>query len=256
MSENLKLLPPKKDMNADEKLIVRQYEKTWKHTKNNLEFHLDFIKSILRKVHILKKSQLVICLKKKFNIDDEMANYAINIALLNGHLILSLDGYAMTLGFYRFATEDTRYEQLAFNDPEIKFRHPMKNMIPIPNKRIIDCMSLVADMMPYSENFGINQEPFLVHFVTEPDEKGRLKVPSCFYQIAYISHDTAQRTMLQLRHTEDIDHEEFKPMIKRLAIVEDEDDTQFIPYVGFTNIVKFDGKGTYKVIETRKEPWS
>ena len=256
MSENLKYFPNKKDMNLPEKESIRQYEKMWKQTKNTLDFHLDFIKGILRKVHILKKSQLLICLKKKFNIDDEMANYAINYAQLNGHLILTLDDYVMTIGFYRFVTGDTHYEHLSFNDPQIKFRNSFKDKVPLHNKRIISCMSLVADMMPYSENFGVNQEPFLIHFVTEPDEKGQLQVPSAFYQVAYIPHQTIHQTALQLRHSEGVDKDEIKPMIKRLAIVEHEGDGDFIPYVGFTKIVKVNEDGSYQLVQNRKGPWS
>lgn len=256
MSENLKFLPKKKEMNSEEKEIINQYEKMWKHTKNNLEFHLKFIKDILKRVHILKRSQLVICLKKKFNIDDEMANYAINFAQLNGHLVLSLDGYAMTMGFYRFVTGDTRYDHLSFNDPEYKLRSSFKDQVPKHNQRIISCMNLVADMMPYSENFGINQEPFLIYFVTEPDEKGMLQVPSAFYQIAYIPHATIHQTALQLRHAEGVDKEEMRPLVKRLAVVENEEDANWIPYVGFTKIVKVNEDDSYQLIETRKEPWA
>ena len=256
MSENLKFLPSKKEVSASEKEVIKQYEKMWKQTKNNLEFHLDFIKNILRKVQILKKSQLIMCLKKKFSINDEMAAYAINYAQLNGYLIVSLDDYVMSIGFYRFVSGDTRYEHLSLNDPEVKLRESFQDCIPQHNKRVIACMSLVADMMPYSENFGINQPPLLVHFVTEPDEKGKLKVPSAFYQIAYIPHDAVQRFAIQLRHVENIDIDEFKPMIKRLAIVENEEDAALIPYVGFTKIVKVDEDGAYQLVETREEPWS
>lgn len=245
----------------------------------NQEFYTEFISGILKRVPLLRTKQLTNAL---LNIDDEMTPELAWAVLYNiercNHVLLSESGWAMTMGMYRTLTHDKYLNGVEpKSDNKIdnklavygnngrepyKFDTPDKLLLDLPggNKRlsIINSMWVVTDMLPQSDEFVTDANPWDLMFVTHPNPEDN-KTPK-LYEVIYIS--AAREDMLCKMFTamKPISESELTTPILRIAIMENPDHAFKVPYVGFSHICALDEASAtgYRVVEKRslKERWS
>ena len=245
------------EKNELENLQKANEEKTFQKSKDNTPFYYDFVRKTLNKVHVMRLEQLLKIMQVKYTFPREKCLEIVLDAQKDNYLFVSKDGYVLTRGFYLSLTGDkfsdstelSNYEhRICFNiGPELE-----------KQKGLINCLTVVANMMPISEDFFIPNEPWNVMFITpesftKPDANGQ-KFDSCLYQLIYIPHVSIGTYCSMLERFKE-EEAEAKKRIKRIAVVEKAEDAPRIPYVGFTNIVTVK-EDNFKIIESRKDnPW-
>ena len=123
-------------------------------------------------------------------------------------------------------------------------------------KEQIDCMWLIADMMPYSVDFFTNVSPWTMCFISEPEEEGMGKI----YEIIYISEKKKDALIQALKSLEEIKSKKLRDCIRRIAIVENKEIAEEIPLIGFKFITEIDDKEekNYSILSKMnvEESWS
>ena len=245
-----------------------------------MEEYEDFIREILRKVPILKTEQLKICLMNSFNdISEEVAREILTAIQRRGYILLSKAGWAMTKRMYKDITNDVRGTFIKVKDEETGLYDPyhyleeklsvygkdhnkiikcdyVENLISEKKKDIVDCMWIIAEMMPASEEFCFGNTPWTVMFHSPPTEK----VDGKLFQISKISSKTEDSRIEMIKSLPKIKDKNLLKNIRRIAIMDDENHAWKIPYLGFTHVLKIDESipKKYKIIgEPRqmKEIW-
>ena len=250
-------------MNNDENKNVAEKEvdlndpDTFSDTNPVTSNYFDFVRKIVDKVHIMKLSQLIMMLQGKFDFPEKKCLEIILDAQKNNYFLVSKDGYVMTLGYYLMATDDKFFDGTEINNYYNHINFNFKSYIK-DEKGLIDCMTVVANMMPVSEHFFLPAEPWDVMYCTPPElvgvenSDGVVFQPS-LYELVYIPKETSSVVCLALNELK-VDDLDARPFIKRFAVLEDENDAYKVPYVGFTNIVCIK-KDVLKIIEQRDNPW-
>lgn len=224
----------------------------------NIEY-LKYVYSIVDKVHVLRLEQLILFMKGEFpSYRDEKLLEIILETQKQNYILLTKDGYVTTNNYYKMISEDKFNDGIEINDYycrlKINFGPQIKK-----EKKLIDCLTVVSKMIPYSKDFFIpNKFPWQVCFTVpdefiETDEEGET-TNSVLYQVCYISHAGVMSFREMLLQNFDIYDDESKEHIKRIAVLEDPEDAKLVPYVGFTKLVVVDGMD-YDIVENRDEPW-
>lgn len=220
------------------------------------EEYFRYVFNLVRKIHVIKQDLLLKIMKGKFpDYPDEKILEIVLDAQKNNYILISKDGYVMTEAYYKMLTNDKFGDGTIINDYYFRIKANMrpllKNEIPI-----IKCMSVVADCMPISQDFFLQAKgPWVVGFVT-PEEfidlngKGEAE-NAYYYEIAYIPHLSSTALCVAMEQAFDVKDKHARGKIKRIAVLEDADDSYKIPKIGFTNIVTVDEKGLIEVIEQR-----
>ena len=222
-------------------------------TEKYNEFEL-FIRNILAKVSILKKQQLVLCLCRYYSeIYPETAENIINHAQKKGILLVSTDGYVMTKGAYSTLTGDTYGDDLKL-DEDVRIRQPINIDGGRTTGDTIDCMWIVANMMPDSNNFIICPGPWSIQFIVQKNDD-----PAKLFQVMRITKDKEIPSSIMLRNmTNDID-KKMRLQIRRIVLLDDDSFAWRFPKVGVTHIAVIDEKDPngFKIVEKRKpeEAW-
>lgn len=238
---------------------------------DNYETYSNYVRGILKKVPILKTGQLISALMSEYEDKDMDAQFALAILHAiqrNGHVLLSSGGWAMTKGAYRMYSKDkfgTAIESNAdfrlgdkisvFSDDQHRIVQSvnMEKLLSNKDLKMIDCMWVVADLMPLSEHFIIGTDPWNLIFVSEDDAGG-----TC-YEVVKINETSENATIEMLRNTPRITDHEMRDSICRIAVLDSADHAWKVPYIGFTHICVLDKQSEtgYSVIETRGDDrWS
>lgn len=245
----------------------------------NQEFYTEFIRGILSRVPLLRTQQLTNAL---LNIDGNMTPEVAWAVLYNiqrnNYVLLSQSGWAMTLPMYRTLTHD-KYQNgiepksdfkipdllpVYGNDGSEALRHgaPDALLLDLPggNKRlsIIKSMWVTVDMLPASDEFITDGNPWDVMFTTHPSAESG-KTPK-LYEVIYISEKREDMLCRMMRDMKPIDDEELQKPILRIAIMENANHAFKVPYIGFSHICALDPESEkgYHVVEKRslEERWS
>lgn len=222
------------------------------------EEYFRYVYNLVRKTHVLKQDHLLSVMKGKFpDYPDEKLLEIVLDAQKNNYILISKDGYVMTEAYYKMLTNDKFGDGTIINDYYFRIKANMKPLLKneIP---IIKCMAVVADCMPISQDFFLQAKgPWVVGFVTPEEfidlnEKGEAE-NAYYYEVAYIPHAASDALCLAMEQAFDIKDKRARTKIKRIAVLEDPDDSYKIPKIGFTNIVTVDDTGSIEVVEQRTE---
>lgn len=223
-----------------------------------LTVYFDFLKKLINKVQIIKLKPLLTILMKKYNFCEDKCYEIVLEAQKSNYLLVSKDKYVMTLGFYVVAAEDKFYDATEMNN---YLNHINFNFGPYVKERKgwFDCLTVVAEMMPISEHFFVPQDPWNFAFCTPEEfvgeeDGGGFELEPCLYEIIYIPKKTST-VLCQALANFKIEDPEIKNSVKRIAVLEDVNDAYKVPYVGFTNLININIRGTMKIVEQRENPW-
>ena len=220
----------------------------------NLEIYEDYIKSILKRMPILKTDQLLRCLVKTYKeMDDDLALQTLHALQRKGYVLLSPDGWAMTKGEYQAISQDKFNKGISDDDffrlPNMSFKVEKYG----PSSDYIDSFWLVADLMPMAMNFiKLEGSPWYFAFDTSaaPEKPPRL------YEITRIPKDKEDTRALVLRTAgPKITDKDLQSKIIRIALIENPGHAWVVPYIGFKYICVLDGraKSHFRIVETRTE---
>lgn len=256
----------KKELESVEDFLVEEEPLQTSPVKKENEISEEYFKyvyDLVRKIHVLKQDQLLKIMKGKFpDYPSEKLLEIVLDAQKNNYILISKDGYVMTEAYYKMLTDDTFGDGTVINNYYFRIKANMKPLLK-NEMAIIKCMAVVADCMPISQNFFLlGQGPWTVGFVTPEEfidlnEKGEAD-NAFYYEVAYIPHASSTPLCVALENSFDIKDKHTRTKVKRIAVLEDEDDSYKIPKIGFTNIVTVDDDGSINVIEqrtTQEEIW-
>ena len=220
------------------------------------EEYESFVKDITRTASLIKTDQLRLMIANYFNQPFETTENVMLALQRNNVVLMSVDGWSMTVGQYMRLTGD-RFLQArnSYNSDSYNRLPSMDARCRDINRALSKSLWLVADMMPDAKDFVIASQPWAVAFVTEPTEKRA----SCLYQITYVSKGHEFTRSELLKSLPKISSNHVKDGIRRICILDDGDYAFRIPYIGFSHIVEIDHtqKRHYRVVETRtgKDKW-
>ena len=229
--------------------------------------YYDFIKEIMRKVPALPIELLIIALMNYFPElvpNSKLALFILREIQRNGHILLSSDGWAITKEMYLFYTNDkgrnynvnsaTRLgDKIAVfserNPDEIVKEVSISDLISNKDKKVIDCLWIVFDLLPDSNDFVIGVDPWNVSFCTEYDDD-----PGTCYQIIRINNEFKDCYQDILRYLPKMTDFYERENTFRIAIVDTPEDASKVPYVGFRFICVLDNESEtgYRIIENRE----
>ena len=214
-----------------------------------------FTKDIMRQFPLIRTEQLDLMLSNYF--DEELLDLKdIKWALQSVNtVILSSDGWAMTPAMYKALTGIPEIPPAWSYTAKKKVKAPgMENYIyNYDLLGVVNCLWLVADMLPFAVHSTHAQHPFDISFITEPETTDKVTIPSVLYELVYIPKN-AHSLLMQLANVKDNKaFPEYRNTVKRIALVEDENDAVLVPHNGFTRICKINHTlpSHFEVIETR-----
>ena len=217
------------------------------------DIHIQYIISLIKKTQVMRLKQMIKFVSKKFGFSETKAEEYIYESQKFNYLIVTKDGFVMTNGFYVSVTEDIFFDGLTYNNYLYHYERPIRSKI-LNELPTINCYTVVASMMPVSEDFFIPNTIWNVMFVT-PQQFVKENSNGCLYEIIYIPHKTATAFCYALEQSWREKPEEVDGFIKRIAVLENKEDASKVPYIGFTKIVTVD-KDEFTLIEDRGEnPW-
>lgn len=231
-------------------------EERFQKSKDNSAYYFDYLRMVLNKTHIMTVKQMLRILSVKFNFIEPKCLEIILDAQKENYVLVSRDGFIMTRGYYLAKTGDNFFDDLEINNYQNKINFDFKKYT-LEDQGLLDCMTVVAGMMPVSEEFVMANKPwdfiFTTPFFLLKSKKDRERFSPCLYQICYIPHATASATCRML-NTVEVESEDGRQSVKRIAVVENPEDAILVPHIGFTNIVQIK-KDTFEIVEHRNNPW-
>lgn len=234
---------------------------------NNTEDYQQFVESIINKCGVLRTNTLINCLMKYYaNIESRSDALYILRALQDfTDLMLTDDGYAITKGCYLRLVDDPALMNIRFGKVE---NLAMERLEKLPadiihindsyDEDLLECMTIVADMMPDSRYFMVTGYPWMIQFIVNargnPDEKGYR--PSRLFQICKIENANEIPFSILLNSLPEFSDAEYKEHVRRVAIIDNANQSYLVPKLGFTAICTYDPDNIeteYKIVETRSQ---
>lgn len=216
--------------------------------------YFEFINKILKKIHVVCFDQLKVCLINKFKLDDVSANTVIWDAQRYNYLFISQDGYVMRTGYYLAVTEDKFRDGIDVTNYKFYIKYDFAPLIMQEDRTLIKAFTVIANMMPASEDFVVATDPWCFAFVPS-DEAVKNGVPAVCYQVGLVPHEALAGYCYMLSKEERIEKEELQNGIKRIVVVTNSSDALSIPEgVGITRIVTTTSRD-FTIVEERENPW-
>ncbi len=221
------------------------------------EEYEDFVKDLTRTVPLIKTEQLKLMIANFFNQPIESTENIMLALQRNDVVLMSVDGWSMTPGYYIRLTGDRFMQQRnnVLNEDEYNRLPKMNDRCRSVNRPLSKALWLVADMLPESKDFIIASQPWAVAFVTDETESK----PSRLYEITYIAKGYEYNRCEMLKELPKIKSNHVKNGLRRICILDDEGYAFRVPFIGFSHIVVIDHsrENHYRVVETRdaKERW-
>ena len=222
--------------------------------RNIDDYYLNFIRKIIKKVHVMKCNQLIRALVLKFDIREPNARRLLLLAQRRNILAISTDYYALTIQYYKMITDDVFLDNLVLKDFNNRITFPIYPMIEYHERNIIKCLDVVVEMMPYSEDFIITPSPFIITFDIPFIENDEESIKSSVYQITLFDDENFLTKSALVTAVGKIENYDMQKIIKRIAVVESTDKLYLIPYLGYTKIILSTENGI-EIIERRDNPW-
>lgn len=214
-----------------------------------------FVKGFMRQFPVIKMDQFDLIIANQFDEDINDIRHVKWALQSNNTIIVSTDNWVMTPGMYKSLTR--KYELNFSWSYNTKASPKAPNVQEFINQydllSTVNCLWLVADMLPYAVNITNAYHPFNISFITEPETIDGVDIPSRLYQIVYIAKNAKAHLAQLASIKDDFRFGVFKENIRRFALVEDEDDISLVPHVGFTRICKVNHKlpEHFEVVEVR-----
>lgn len=226
---------------------------------NNTEDYQQFVESIINKCGVLRTNTLINCLMKYYaNIENRSdALYILRTLQEYTDLMLTDDGYAVTKGCYLRLADDPALMNMRYVDME-KLPADIIHINDSYDEDLLECMTIVADMMPDSRYFIVTGYPWMIQFIVNargnPDEEGYR--PSRLFQICKIENANEIPFSVLLNSLPEFSDAEYKEHIRRIAIIDNANQSYLVPKLGFTAICTYDPDNIeteYMIVETRSQ---
>lgn len=226
---------------------------------NNTEDYQKFIEYIINRCGVLRTNTLINCLMKYYaNIESRAdALYILRVLQDFTDMMLTDDGYAITKGCYLHLVDDPALLNMRYVDME-KLPADIIHINDPYDKNLLECMTIVADMMPDSRYFIVTGYPWMIQFIVNvkgnPNEEGYR--PSRLFQICRIENANEIPFSVLLNSLPEFSDAEYKEHIRRIAIIDNANQSYLIPKLGFTAICTYDPDNIeteYKIVETRSQ---
>lgn len=205
-----------------------------------IEKYEELIDSILKRTPLLRTMQLKVMLYKYFKDKDEgmssdLAEEIIFACQRMGKLLLSEDGWCMTKTQYKRLLCSHEDEHI---DTHSTFRlGKMDSLCRNHCPEITALMWVIAYEYPASQNYVVSRYPYSISYI--PTGKDVKKENAKLYQLCYIKSQEELATFQLLLNVSDVD-DQFKPVIRRVALFEDDELADELVAVGFNYILKVD----------------
>ena len=219
-------------------MLSEEYKEYWECLNN-----------IFSKIKILKKRDLINALCNNFiGITEGEAEHILVTLQARERLIITKDGYVLTKPMYYSLTGDWVEEKLNVHG-KVRMQADLQSLVPTYYTKYIECMPVVIDLMPDSNDFMVGRKPWLIQFIVEDDEGGSSKL----YQITRVKKGSEVTEGIILRNLKDKLDAEERDSIRRIVVMEDPELSWRIPYVGITHIVTNDDTEStgYRIVEDR-----
>lgn len=246
-----------------------------------IDIYEEFILSILKRIPILRTKQLLIALQKYYeDMSDKLASDILFGLQRKRVIMLSETGWVMTQGMYYRLTNDKFNDGATFRTTyhipkEIGIYgniHETNNKLTWGRirtstiedeldqhtKNYVNCMWLVVDMLPDSEDFFVANPPWNIAFDTSSSDPENSKL----FLISMVPSSGETTKCEAFRNLPKINDEKLRNSIRRIAIMEDPNHYWKIPHLGFSHVVALDEnmQTNYRIIEARlkdnpKEVW-
>lgn len=216
---------------------------------DRFEEYKEFVTKITNIYPIMRTEQMKMMISRCFGQSIESTDEVLFAMKTSSILILSVDGWCMSLGEYRKLTGDYFLTKCSSEDDEYRRAPEVEGKLKYINRDVVDSLWLVADMMPKSENFILTNPPWTISFCTKAEAN---KSP-LLYQITVIRKGEEYIKSEMLKTLPKITNDHIKESIRRIAILEDDSYAFMIPKVGFSHIVCIDENtpSKYKIVEKR-----
>lgn len=226
---------------------------------NIVEDIQDYVKEILNKVGLLKTKQLQLFVSNKYqDLSDSEALDVLKVMQRSGYLYMSQDGWAMNKGTYERITGDTFHDKCTLNNYDNVITFDIGKEMDA-NLNIVDCLWPVADMAPRSENFVLTSHPWSVSFAINTDKDGN-SIQGRLYQVLKVPNGSERIYAELIRQMPKIQDKDTRESIRRIVIIDDENDSWMIPHLGVSCVICLDEneKRGFKIIEKRSDEdlWS
>ncbi len=217
------------------------------------EEYEEFVKHITRTAPLIKTEQLKLMIANYFSQTLESTDAVMFALQRNQTILMSQDGWSMTVGQYIRITGD-RFLQgrnsYGASTDEFNRLPNMNDKCSVINKPLSESLWIIADMLPDAIDFSLAASPWAAAFTSRATDDR----PSHLYEIAFIEegYEFTRTEMLKIQPKITSNH--VKNGLVRICILEDESYAFRVPYIGFTHIVTIDhSKPThYRIVETRK----
>ena len=222
-----------------------------------LNAYEQFVVDVLENVHFVGTHTLVTSLINYFpRLYPKNAYLYIHSCQRLGYIITSADGWCISkCHYHQMRPEDKDLSSIdSFRNNSIESIDGLH--VSKTDRNIADCMMVVADMMPLSEDYILSPSPWYVSFVakSELDPKGRL------FQITTFREGEEEAMGELLISGYNFTDEEFRKQVRRIAILDDPKKTKAVPKLGFANlcVIDFDKPNGLEIVEKRtpEERWN
>lgn len=137
-----------------------------------------FIVDVLDRINILYTDQMIYMIMREFGdratYDDAVK--AVFNAQRHGQALLSDNGFIMKKTAYQEVVDDPFYDKLIKGKPE-RIDGKLINLKYFAHDlQTIDCMWVVADMLPGADKFVIGESPWLIKFIMPADDNHEARV--------------------------------------------------------------------------------
>lgn len=210
----------------------------------------NFVKDLLKKSQIFKTKQLYAFLRNTFVTNDDVIKVVLANLQRQGYLFMSKDGWTLTKGLYQALLEDKLFDRIdRDSNSEFKINYSINDICQNYRKEYVESLWVVANFMPKSEHFVEASDPFTYSAIIEGEKKNSL------LEVCYFPHDIANLKGELLKVIPEPTKEEIKENIKRIAILEQEEDKIYVPHLGFTHLIMINDnkRDGFDIIEHRKE---
>ncbi len=209
-----------------------------------------FVKDLLYHFNPIRTEQLKRGLCKYYEgVDETKAEKVLLSMQKKRALLMSSDGWTLTKGRYVQLTDDDRYEYADFLSPV-----PLSDMNEFilrsdVNLKLISCLWILIDMLPYSMEFALTHKPWQLSFISGKRE---------LYEVTYIPQEEEIVRFEMLSNLPRDLYDELKANIRRIVILEKPEHAYRVPQgVGIRFIVTLDDSVPchYRVVEKREQAW-
>ncbi len=205
-----------------------------------------FVESIMYKCGVLRTTTMINCLMNYFDtitsIND--AIYVLQVIQDFSEVMLSDDGYIITKGTYLRIVDDPYMMNIRYGQQINKIPAGIVHLSQASDISMIECMPIIADLMPDSLNFIVTEFPWKLQFILD----------SRLYQVCRISTIEEIPFSVLINSLPEFSDADYKNHIRRIAIIDDPSQAYLIPRIGFHAICVYDPTNIqkeYQIIQKR-----